>query len=185
MNEGRNVITEIEAEERKQALSIPAKRLRDKLSPLKSKVEQTAKRWFWELLQNASDYNQTVNVRLEIDDNQIVFRHTGNPFSIQDVLNLISPDSGKDKDEVRKENIGKFGSGLVSTHILSAEMRVNGVFKSENEDKLFKFNVLLDRSPYEDKDKLIKSIENTKRGLREIQSLINKSEYSGYMTSFS
>ncbi len=132
MIEDRNVITEIEAEERKQALSIPAKRLRDKLLPLKSKVEQTAKRWFWELLQNASDYNQSVDVRLEIDDNQIVFRHTGNPFSIQDVLNLISPDSGKDKDEVRKENIGKFGSGLVSTHILSSEMEVHGAFKSEN-----------------------------------------------------
>lgn len=37
MIEDRNVITEIEAEERKQALSIPAKRLRDKLLPLKSK----------------------------------------------------------------------------------------------------------------------------------------------------
>ena len=185
MIEDRNVITEIEAEERKQALSIPAKRLRDKLLPLKSKVEQTAKRWFWELLQNASDYNQSVDVRLEIDDNQIVFRHTGNPFSIQDVLNLISPDSGKDKDEVRKENIGKFGSGLVSTHILSAEMRVNGAFKSENEDKLYMFDIVLDRSLYEDKEKLIESIEKTKRGFREIQDCIVKSEYSGYMTSFS
>lgn len=185
MIEDRNVITEIEAEERKQALSIPAKRLRDKLLPLKSKVEQTAKRWFWELLQNASDYNQSVDVRLEIDDNQIVFRHTGNPFSIQDVLNLISPDSGKDKDEVRKDNIGKFGSGLVSTHILSSEIEVHGAFKSENEDKLFKFNILLDRSLYEDKEKLIESIEKTKRGFREIQDSIEKSEYSGYMTSFS
>jgi hypothetical protein len=185
MIEDRNVITEIEAEERKQALSIPAKRLRDKLLPLKSKVEQTAKRWFWELLQNASDYNQSVAVRLEIDDNHVVFKHTGNPFSIQDVLNLISPDSGKDKDEVKKENIGKFGSGLVSTHILSAEMRVNGAFKSENEDKLYKFDVVLDRGLYEDKEKLIDSIETTKKGFREIHDSIEKIEYSGFMTSFS
>ena len=185
MIEDINVLTEIEAEERKQALSIPAKRLRDKLLPLKSKVEQTAKRWFWELLQNASDYNQTVDVQLEVDDNHLVFRHTGNPFSIQDVLNLISPDSGKDKDEVRKENIGKFGSGLVSTHILSSEMDVRGAFKSTNEDKLFKFNVLLDRTYYENKEKLIESIEKTKKGFREIQDSIEKSEYSGYMTSFS
>jgi hypothetical protein len=185
MLENRDVITEIEAEERKQALSIPAKRLRDKLLPLKSKVEQTAKRWFWELLQNASDYNHTVDVRLEIDDNHLVFKHTGNPFSIQDVLNLISPDSGKDKDEVKKENIGKFGSGLVSTHILSAEMKVNGAFKSDNEDKLYKFDVVLDRGVFEDKESLIKSIETTKQGFKEIQSSIDKSEYSGFMTSFS
>ena len=181
----KNVQSEIEAEERKQALSIPAKRLRDKLLPLRSKEEQTAKRWFWELLQNASDYNQTVDVRLEIDDSLIIFKHNGNPFSIQDVLNLISPDSGKDKDEVKKENIGKFGSGLVATHILSSEMKVNGAFKSENEDKLYKFDVVLDRSLYEDKEKLIESIEATKKGFREIQDSIEKSEYRGFMTSFS
>jgi hypothetical protein len=39
---------------------------------------------------------------------------------------LIPPDSGKDKDEVKKENIRKFGFGLVSTHILSAEMKISG-----------------------------------------------------------
>ena len=32
----------------------------------------------------------------------------------------------------------------------------------ENEEKLFRFNILLDRSPYEDKEKLIESIEKTK-----------------------
>lgn len=185
MIEDKNVINEIEAEERKQALSIPAKRLRDKLLPLKSKEEQTAKRWFWELLQNASDYNQTVDVRLEIDDSHVVFKHSGNPFSIQDVLNLISPDSGKDKDEVKKDNIGKFGSGLVSTHILSSEMVVKGAFRSVKEDKLFKFNILLDRSLYEDKEKLIESIEKTKQGFREFYESIGQSEYSGFMTSFS
>ena len=91
MIDDKNVLIEIEEEERKQSLSIPAKRLREKLLPLKSKEEQTAKRWFWELLQNASDYNQTVDILLEINDNHVTFRHTGNPFSIQDVLNLISP----------------------------------------------------------------------------------------------
>jgi len=75
MCEHLNIIAEIENEEKKQSLSIPAKRLREKLLPLKSKEEQTAKRWFWELLQNASDYNQSVDVRLEITDNNLTFRH--------------------------------------------------------------------------------------------------------------
>lgn len=184
MSENTSVLAQIEAEERIQALSIPAKRLRDKLLPLKSKEELTAKRWFWELLQNASDYNQSVDVRLEIDDNQVVFRHTGNPFSIQDVLNLISPDSGKDKDEVKKENIGKFGSGLVSTHILSSEMEVQGAFIT-NEDQLFKFRIVIDRSVYEDKQKLIESIETTKQHFRKVHEPMDKSAYSGFMTSFS
>jgi len=185
MSEENNVFTEIEEKERQQALSIPAKRLRDKLLPLKSKEEQTAKRWFWELLQNASDYNKTVDILLEVDDSFVVFKHNGNPFSIEDVLNLISPDSGKDNDEIKKDNIGKFGSGLVSTHILSSEIEVEGAFKSESANKLYKFNILLNRSYYEDKDKLIDSIESTKTGFREINTPIENSEYLGFMTSFS
>jgi len=185
MIDDRNVLNEIEKEERKQALSIPAKRLREKLLPLKSKEEQAVKRWFWELLQNASDYNKKVDIRLEVNDANIVFKHNGSPFSIQDVLNLISPDSGKDKDEVKKDNIGKFGSGLVSTHILSSEIEVKGAFKSENEDKLYKFKILLNRSLYEDKDKLIDSIETTKKAFREIDTSIEINKYTGFMTSFS
>ncbi len=185
MEENTKIISEIEEEERKQSLSIPAKRLREKLLPLKSKEEQTSKRWFWELLQNASDYNTSVDVRLEVDDDYIVFKHTGNPFSIQDVLNLISPDSGKDKDEVKKDNIGKFGSGLVSTHVLSADIRVNGAFRSDNGSKLYKFDILLDRSSYENKDKLIESIEATKKDFRKFHQPIELNEYVGYMTSFS
>lgn len=180
-----NVLNEIGVEEKKQALSIPAKRLREKLIPLKSKEEQTAKRWFWELLQNASDYNDTVDVCLEIDDANLVFKHNGRPFSIQDVLNLISPDSGKDNDELKKENIGKFGSGLVSTHILSSEIKVKGAFKSENEDKLYRFNFSLDRSSYENKDNLIDSIEISKKTFRENSTPIQKNDYLGFMSSFS
>lgn len=185
MLEQDKILIEIDEEERRQAASIPAKRLREKLLPLKSKVEQTAKRWFWELLQNASDYNETVDVRLEVNDEQVVFRHNGNPFSIRDALNLISPDSGKDSDELKKDNIGKFGSGLVSTHILSSEISVEGAFKSSEDDKLYKFNIFLDRSSYENKEKLIESIEESKQSFRDNQTPIINGDYSGFMTSFS
>ncbi len=166
-----------------QNQSIPAKRLKEKLLPLKSKEEQTAKRWFWELLQNASDYNDTVSVKLDVDDHKVVFSHNGNPFSIEDVLNLISPDSRKDHDEVRKDNIGKFGSGLVSTHILSSEMSVQGAFADD--DSLYKFELFLDRRSFENKDDLIKEIQKAKkRLLEEEHELISAEEYTGYMTSF-
>lgn len=184
MEDVLNVWGEIEDEEKKQHLSIPAKRLREKLLPLKSKEERTAKRWFWELLQNASDYNQKVDIRLEVDNDRVTFSHNGCPFSIQDVLNLISPDSGKDNDEIKKDNIGKFGSGLVSTHILSSEIEVNGAFKSENENQLYRFNFKLDRSCFENKTELIKSIEKSKNEFRNSALSIQQSEYEGFMTSF-
>ena len=74
---------------------------------------------------------------------------------------------------------------MVSTHILSSEIEVQGAFKSNNEDKLYKFNIVLDRSLYENKDKLINSIEATKKKFRAINSSFDKSEYTGFMTSFS
>lgn len=74
-----------------------------------------------------------------------------------DVLNVISPDSGKDdeKDESNKENIGKFGTGLVSTHILSSLMQVKGIFCKKDDNSLFEFAFTLDRSCFEDKTELI------------------------------
>ena len=58
----------IDKEENEQLRSIPAQRLIEKLSLLKNRVDSAKKRWFWELLQNASDYNQSVNVKLVVDD---------------------------------------------------------------------------------------------------------------------
>ena len=39
-----------------QLLSSQAKRLQEKLALIKDNVEPSKRRWFWELLQNASDY---------------------------------------------------------------------------------------------------------------------------------
>ncbi len=179
-----SILAEIEEVERIQALSIPAKRLIEKLQPLRSREEQTSKRWFWELLQNASDYNNSVSVRLEIDDHTVCFQHDGKPFSIKDVYNLISPDSGKDRDELRKDNIGKFGSGLVSTHILSAEICVKGAFTSDDKQSLHRFEITLNRSRFGNKDALIQDIEATKQAFKQHHEPISDDEYSGFMTSF-
>ena len=114
----------VDKEENEQLRSIPAQRLIEKLSLLKNRVNEAKKRWFWELLQNASDYNESVNVKLIVSDDRVTFSHDGAPFSLRDALNLISPDSNKQDDEKHKDNIGKFGTGLVSTHILYSIMEV-------------------------------------------------------------
>ena len=117
----------IDKEENEQLRSIPAQRLIEKLSLLKNRVESAKKRWFWELLQNASDYNDSVNVKLIVSHERVTFLHDGAPFSLRDALNLISPDSNKQADCIHNDNIGKFGTGLVSTHILSSVMNVKGL----------------------------------------------------------
>lgn len=147
----------IEQASKEQLLSSQAKRLQEKLSLIKDRIEPSRRRWFWELLQNASDYNERVSVRLVVTPDEVEFMHDGAPFSVKDVLNVISPDSAKDdeEDEANKNNIGKFGTGLVSTHVLSSIMQVKGVFCKSDDKRLFEFALTLDRGCFENKTDLI------------------------------
>lgn len=170
----------IEQRDTEQLHSLPAQRLIEKLSFLKNRKENSHKRWFWELLQNASDYNTSVAVRLTVTSDQVIFEHDGTPFSVDDVLNMISPDSNKRDDEHHADNIGKFGSGLVSTHILSSEISVEGLCKIEGEYRRFK--VVLDRSSFLNKKSLIDAITVAKGAFKE--SLEETQLEPGFQTRF-
>src|ERR1700761_8661367 len=55
-------------------------------------------RWFWELLQNAKDAvddDQTVSVQLIITDEEVIFKHDGNTFDLDEILKLITQGSSK------------------------------------------------------------------------------------------
>ena len=173
---------QVDKEENEQLRSIPAQRLIEKLSLLKNKIEETKKRWFWELLQNASDYNETVNVKLEVSESRVTFSHDGAPFSLRDALNLISPDSNKQDDKIHKDNIGKFGTGLVSTHILSSVLEIEGLCMDDAKE-YYKFNLSLDRSCFTNKQPLIEQITSAKESFK--QSLIKYPYEAGFNTSFS
>lgn len=177
-----NIQVKVDKEENEQLRSIPAQRLIEKLSLLKNRINSAKKRWFWELLQNASDYNESVNVKLIVTDCTVTFFHDGSAFSIRDVLNLISPDSNKQEDEVHTDNIGKFGTGLVSTHILSSVLNIEGLCV-DDEKSSFKFTLSLDRSCYKDKQALIEQITQAKEQFK--KSLQEYSLTEGFNTSFS
>lgn len=178
-----DILRIVEKEEKIQQLSIPAQRLIEKLSLLKNRKETAQRRWFWELLQNASDYNDTVSVHVKVTDEEVVFLHDGAPFSIRDVLNLISPDSNKNQDILHIDNIGKFGTGLVSTHILSSIISIKGICITDQANEMYhKFSFSLDRTSFTDKNKLIDSISNSKKEFKE--SLEETSSMNGFQTSF-
>lgn len=161
---------EIDDFERLQRFSIPAKRIMEKIKPLKSNIDVARRRWFWELLQNASDYNDTVDIELELNRNFIKFRHNGNPFTYKDARNLVEPDSGKDEitDIAQRDMIGQFGTGFLATHILSLWIKVSGVIESQGQ--FINFNFDLDRRGKEHKNELMTSIESSLRQLNEAKS---------------
>jgi hypothetical protein len=111
------------------------------------KITETVKqgngrgRWFWELLQNATDAvgdDRRVSVELIVNDNELVFKHDGNPFNIDEILKLIIQGTTK-KDA--KDKKGRFGTGFISTYLLSRRVRIEGLLE---EGKQFSF--ILDRS---------------------------------------
>ena len=160
-----SILAEFEDESKSRTYTGPAKRLLEKLTQIGSHVESYQKRWFWELVQNACDYNEKVKVELEITPQIIVFRHNGKPFNIQQVMNLIRPDS--DKDEVKnREVIGQYGSGFVSTHILSTEIDVKGLLVGKDNQQ-YSFEFTLNREHLDEKTSLAKSIEQSEKEFKE------------------
>lgn len=148
-----------------QLKSVPAKRLMEKLKDVPTNVEHLKRRWFWELLQNARDAKRPeapVTVTLDIGPDCLRFTHDGLPFTHAAVENLIKPDSDKDDEEVHAKNIGQFGTGFISTHVLSAVISVGGVVvDTPNSMNGRRFSFALDRTPFTDKEALKANIRRT------------------------
>jgi hypothetical protein len=155
---------------------------------------EAAKRWIWELLQNAKDIafqDIGVSVKIELEsrgsENYLVFRHNGQPFSAKTITFLIRQVSIKDRHqkEGEQKSTGKFGTGFLSTHLLSEKVLVHGIVKDDNLPYR-KFNLLLDRSPIE-LDEVIKSVQSSLKDIR--RSLAPQEppvafDRSAYNTSF-
>ena len=129
----------------------------------------------WELLQNASDLGDDISVEFELNQDSLIFRHNGPPFSLEEAYNLIVPDSGKDDDEIKqaeKSVIGQFGTGFISTHILSSNIGIQGIVEDEGYHNFF---FELDRRERTDRDYLMRSIIESEK--QYAQSLNSSSSY--------
>ena len=84
-------------------------------------------RWIWELLQNARDASKTSNnrliVKIQYNSEELVFLHNGSGFTPEQITHLIYHGSTKVEDE---ETIGQYGSGFLTTHLLSPEVVISG-----------------------------------------------------------
>ena len=72
-SETKGFLQQIEETEIEKKLSIPAKRLMEKLEPIPSKIGMLQYRWIWELIQNASDFNDEVDVEVEFNEYNLQF----------------------------------------------------------------------------------------------------------------
>ena len=95
------------------------------LKALDSNRSHVRARWIWELLQNARDASNKSDLvaYVELGDGEIVFRHNGASFKREEIAHLIYHGSTKVDSE---GTIGQYGSGFLTTHLLSPEINISG-----------------------------------------------------------
>lgn len=110
------------------------------LDRIEDNRETLGLRWIWELLQNARDSasNSGVCIHVRLAESVLRFEHDGKPFSSKEIAHLVYHGSTKIENY---DSIGQFGSGFLSTHLLSRIVRVEGCL-----DDSCRFSFRLDRS---------------------------------------
>lgn len=139
-----------------------------------SNNENSVKRWIWELCQNAKDVsNETGKVKISINfdkiNNNVIFRHNGRPFTMANVMSLINQSSSKDRYDGSERKSGKFGTGFITTHLLSEVVNVSGIIEVETAG-FSKFQITLDRTGH-DKNEIVSAMEKAVDQLQACQSL--------------
>lgn len=170
-----------------------ANKIIDQLKKLEnSNNEDTSYRWIWELIQNAKDVvNSTgkVDILVNFDEDRkvIEFKHNGRLFLTKNIVFLIEQVSTKERNELdRKEKkiTGKFGTGFLTTHLLSKKVNVTGYLCDEDEP-LHQFNIDIDRSS-DNQLEIIKSIEESceqlNKSVKEVTASIDENDFNTCFT---
>ncbi|GAA0740476.1 sacsin N-terminal ATP-binding-like domain-containing protein [Gaetbulibacter jejuensis] len=162
-----------------------------RLHDLDKTVEYNQGRWAWELLQNAKDSTaddetHKISVQIILDEDQVEFKHNGIHFTEHDIRGLINQISSKEAEEGEQtRKTGRFGTGFLTTHLLSRTVQIKGVLEAES-GQFYNFQFTLDREGEKIKD-LSPKIEMAWNGFQESAteiedfSLHNKNDFN---TSF-
>ena len=165
-----------------------ATKIHEEMAKLRAGVDAsptTSRRWVWELIQNAKDVNINgrVRVRIEADldgsDAHVTFKHNGAAFSAENIRFLIEQVSSKDRtsnSDGRPTTTGKFGTGFLTTHLLSERVLIKGIAAGRGFAPR-KFKLSLDRSGAELQD-IIDAVQAAKDS---ILALDDQPEYARYV----
>lgn len=145
----------------------------------------TPRRWVWELIQNAKDVNIDGKVRVlveaDLDDSDahVTFKHNGDAFSAENIRFLIEQVSSKDRtsdSDGRPTTTGRFGTGFLTTHLLSERVLVRGVAAGKGYAPR-KFRLTLDRSGADLQD-IIDAVQSAKDSILDLD---DQPEHTGYV----
>src|SRR5690554_4548728 len=107
----------------------------------------SSNRAVWELVQNACDLTAECEVVLDYR-NGFSFTHNGKPFTTKSFISLIKQVSGKYGEESDIPEVGKYGTGFLTTHTFGRKFYINSILEANNAFFEIK-DFLVDRSPKE------------------------------------
>ena len=142
------------------------------------------RRWVWELLQNAMDTTNSerpTKIKIYINEgtNDLHFLHNGNPFKVENITYLVNQQSSKPRQiniNERKRTIGKFGTGFITTHLLSEKVTLKSTVDAENLGHK-RFELLLDRSGYNEAE-LFEGVKKSMEILLNLDQLPDAVDYN-------
>ena len=137
-----------------------ADKIRKTLLNIRNVPGISAKRWIWELIQNAKDVPNKfgkVEIKIELTENSLIFSHNGSYFTIDNILGILQQISSKDSKNL-EDQTGKFGTGFIGTHLLSNKVKIKGIVKYRGNYRKFLIN--LDRSA-DSSEELMKEVSKS------------------------
>ena len=109
--------------------------------------DNTASRAVWELLQNARDLSEHAHVKIQLEEDKLIFSHNGEPFNYDTFTSLIKQVSSEEKEDPNAA--GQFGTGFMTTHKFSRKIQIDGCMQiADNEYALIE-GFVLDRTATE------------------------------------
>jgi hypothetical protein len=85
-----------------------------------------------------------LKIEIEITEKYVEFKHNGLPFTMDNLVYLIEQTSTKNRihpNEVEPKKTGKFGTGFITTHLLSKIIRVRGIYNDLENKKYQRFEL--------------------------------------------
>ncbi|RKE04445.1 sacsin N-terminal ATP-binding-like domain-containing protein [Marinifilum flexuosum] len=158
---------------------LTADKVIEKLDGVREERTKSRRRWIWELMQNAKDVPnkyEMVSIEINLAEDLFQFKHNGDPFQVGNITGLIQQVSfGKPSNNSNRRITGKFGTGFITTHLLSDVVEVEGVVEKEPLPPK-KFKIRLNRKGETSED-LIPAIKTELEKLNEIEKFEPLDEY--------
>lgn len=128
--------------------------------------EKSGERAIWELVQNARDMDEDCQIRIELNENSIVFAHHGKPFDYLSLLALVNQNSSKDNPGANL--VGQYGTGFMTTHAFNEIVTIDGPYKAMANPTTLKGYVELEGF------ELNRSFKDTEKAINEMRNEMKK-----------